>query len=76
MAGRAPLQWRVFLAPGKIVPLEWLAPAKTSDHDINHSSIYLTAKASSFLPPLSAATSHLGRLPRPAQVSLRFLGLR
>ena len=43
---------------------------------VNHHSIYLTANASSFLPPLSAATSHLGLLPRPAHVSLRFLGLR
>jgi len=34
-------------------------------------------KSSSFLPPLIAATSHLGLAPRPAQVSpegLRYLG--
>ena len=44
------------------------------DCDSNHLA---TAKSPSFfLPPLSAATSHRGLLPLPAQVSLGFAGLR
>jgi hypothetical protein len=34
------------------------------------------AKSSNLLPPFIAATSHLGRRPRPAQVSAGFSGLR
>src|SRR5262245_58231070 len=40
-------------------------------------ALQLTAKSASFfLPPFKAATSQRGLFPLPAQVSLRFAGLR
>ena len=59
-----------------IAPYTVGAPWPLISASLPPASCHLMANASSFLPPLSAATSHLGRLPRPAQVSARFLGLR